>query len=182
MNSQDEMLESIPVELRASSQYIAIFGASGKQLDKTIDQLSDLLDQTYIDMSTWSLEIWEEEYGLPNGTGKPTSERRSSIKAKKIGIGTVTKDLIKAVSEAWYGGQIEVLENYAEYEIGIKFTSNLGVPSNLDDVREALLEIIPAHLTIKFYFSYVLIEEVSRLTLEELEQVELDNFAGGVRV
>ncbi|WP_313429702.1 YmfQ family protein [Siminovitchia terrae] len=180
MLSSAEMLELIPYELRKSPQYKAIFEAEGKQFDRIEFNISDILDQTFIDTATWGLEIQEKELGIKTELGKPIEERRSVVKSKKRGMGTVTVDLVKSVTEAYYGGEVEVYEIPGAYLINIKFVSSLGVPSNLTDVENSLREIIPAHLGIEFKFSYFLIREIHNIkTLAEMETFTLDKFAGG---
>lgn len=95
---------------------------------------------------------WEVLLGIPVNLNKPLSERRSVAISKLRGIGTVTAELIKNTAEAYEFGEVEVVPGNGT--IGIQFVSNLGVPPNLDDIKKALREIVPAHLGITFTYKY----------------------------
>ncbi len=180
MNSRDEMLGLIPYDLRISPQYIAIFNASGKQIGRSSIDVDGILDQTFVDTATWGMELLEKEFGIETDTTKPISERRSVVISKKRGIGTVNVELFKSVAESFYGGQVEVTENFEDATIEIKFTSNLGVPPNQDDVYTAVAEILPAHLFLTFDYSYFLIRDIhKKMTITELETQTIDKFARG---
>ncbi|MGF9711614.1 YmfQ family protein [Paenibacillus naphthalenovorans] len=120
----------------------------------------DVLNQFFIDTATWGLAYWERVCGIPTDLAKPIEQRRSVIRSRLRGIGTVTVALIKNVAEAYDNGEVEVTENVAAYTIGIKFIANRGVPENLEDTRAALREIIPAHLAIEFSFTYLQWDEL----------------------
>jgi hypothetical protein len=158
----------------------AIIDAESAQFEQLYADIADVLAQFFVDTATWGLANWERICGIPTDESKPIDQRRSVIKSKLRGIGTVTVDLIKNVAEAYYNGQVEVTEQPSLYTVKIKFVSKLGVPPNLADIQNALREIIPAHLAIDFEFSYLLIRDIHNvMTLAQLESTTLDKFAGG---
>ena len=108
---------------------------------------------------------------------KPLSDRRSVIKSKLRGSGKVDHIQIKLVADAYTNGDVVVSFNG---HIVVKFTSNYGIPPNLDDVKNALEDVKPAHLAIDYEFRYLLIKDIHNvLTLSEMEQAPLNKFAGG---
>ncbi|WP_432355328.1 putative phage tail protein [Sporosarcina sp. A2] len=111
---------------------------------------------------------WEVVYGIEPNPNKPISERRSVVTAKIRGVGTVTPALVKFTAESFEFGQVEVLED--EGGVTITFVSELGVPPDLDDIRKALRDLIPAHLMIDFVFKYVTYDMASEhyATYDEL--------------
>ncbi|BDG48765.1 YmfQ family protein [Parageobacillus sp. KH3-4] len=180
MSSKDEIIELLPDLFRNSPEYQAIAHAKGKQFDKLEAAIDDVLNQAFIDLATWGLALWEKDYGIPTNPSKSIEERRSNLKAKKRGIGTVKEDVIKNTAEAYYGGEVEVIQKPRDLELIVKFISSYGVPSNLDDVRKALEEIIPCHLELLFEFTYLLIKDIHNVkTIAEMEQIPLNKFAGG---
>ncbi|MED4922892.1 DUF2313 domain-containing protein [Anoxybacillus geothermalis] len=163
--------------LRPVSEMIRTEGAELRSLTMSI---TDVLAQFAVDTATWGLSYWERVCGTPVDESKPIDQRRSVIKSKLRGIGTVTVELVKNVAEAYYNGQVEVIEQPSLYTVKIKFVSKLGVPPNLTDIQNALREIIPAHLAINFEFSYLLIKDIHHvMTLSQLQATTLDKFAGG---
>ncbi|MMZ67964.1 hypothetical protein D1872_306060 [compost metagenome] len=56
----------------------------------------------------------------------------------------------------------------------------VGIPPNLDDLKEVIEEIKPAHMKVEYEFSYLLIRDIDGvMTLDQLDQVPLLKFAGG---
>jgi hypothetical protein len=174
------MFDYMPREYEDLRESRAIIQAEAAEFETLNDKIADVLAQFFVDTATWGLANWERICGIPTDESKPVDQRRSVIKSKLRGIGTVTVDLIKNVAEAYYNGEVEVIEQPSLYTVKIKFVSKLGVPPNLADIQNALREIIPAHLAINFEFSYLLIRDVHNvMTLAQLESTTLDKFAGG---
>ncbi|MGE8207690.1 putative phage tail protein [Heyndrickxia sp. NPDC080065] len=180
MSSKDEIVELYPALIRESPEYLEIARVAGKQFDLLEAAIDDVLNQFFIETATWGLAFWEKDYGILTDFKKPIEERRSNLIAKKRGIGIVNKQLIRSTAEAYYGGEVEVTGIPRELEGRVKFISNYGVPSNLDDVKKALYDIFPSHMELIFEFTYLLINEIHNVkTLKEIEQITLSKFAGG---
>lgn len=174
------LFDYLPSTYRELRESDAILTEQQAQIYKANADIDDVLAQFFVGSATWGLANWERIAGIETDDNKPIEERRSMIKAKLRGAGVVTINTVKNVAESWYGGETEVIEKCSEYEIVVKFVSNYGIPSNLDDVETALRELIPAHLEISFEFSYLLIRDVHEvMTLSELEEIPLEQFAGG---
>lgn len=139
----DEMLESSEI-LSAENTEVARLNAS----------INDLLTQFNVSTATWGLREWERIAGVVTDVSKPLGERRSVVIAKLRGAGVVTVEHVENVAEAYQGGDIEVIERYADYVVVIKFVSSFGIPSNLSDLTDILREIIPAHLAIEYEFKF----------------------------
>lgn len=182
MTIYDDMLEELRSELPEIYDDIKDFQELLKSESK---QLADLetwsegaLDQLFVETASWALSRWEKIYGVYTDINKPLDQRRSVILAKMRGVGVTTVALVKEVADSWYNGSTEIIESSGK--VSVKFNSNLGVPSNLADVEKALREIIPAHLLIEFLFSFLLIRDIHNvMTLNELETITLNQFAGG---
>ncbi|SDE96816.1 hypothetical protein SAMN04488542_10456 [Fontibacillus panacisegetis] len=138
-------------------------------------QIKDVLKQFFIDHATWGLASWETICGIPVDNNKPDEQRRSVIKSKIRGAGTVTLSVIKNVADSFQNGEINVEENFADYEVVITFIGKRGVPPNENDVRTALREIVPAHLNLKFKYTYLLWDELdaAKLTWDELDALNM---------
>lgn len=151
---------------RAMGDYLPKYYADSPEMQNIIDVESsemttlnaaivDVLNQYFVDKATWGLAYWERVCGIPTDESKPYTQRRSVIKSKLRGVGTVTVALIKNVAEAYLNGEVEVAEDSANYTINVTFVGKLGVPANLNDIKNALREIIPAHLAIGYEFVYL---------------------------
>ncbi|KFZ41891.1 DUF2313 domain-containing protein [Anoxybacillus flavithermus] len=174
------LFQYLPNYYQDIREFPNLIGTENEEVEQLSATIDEVLEQFYVDTATWGLSHWERICGIPVDESKPIEQRRSVIKSKLRGIGTVTVALIKNVAESWYNGEVEVTEQPSLYTVKIKFVSKLGVPPNLADIQNALREIIPAHLAIDFEFSYLLIKDVHNvMTLSQLEATTLDKFAGG---
>ncbi|MFD2704622.1 putative phage tail protein [Salibacterium lacus] len=138
-----------------------IIGAEAGAFDGAFDEIRDVLAQFYLETATWGLAYWEDIFGIRTDEDKPLNERRSVIRSQKRGQGTVTKAFVREVAESYDGGEVEVTEEYANYNIVVTFISTRGVPPNLEDTKQALRNIVPAHLTVNFEFTYLLYSELA---------------------
>ena len=174
------MFDYMPRDYEGYRESRVIIQTEAAEFEALNAAIADVLEQFDVDTATWGLVYWERICGISTDESKPVEQRRSVVKSKLRGIGTVTVALIKNVAESWYNGEVEVTEQPSLYTVKIKFVSKLGVPSNLTDIQNALREILPAHLAINFEFSYLLIKDVHNvMTLSQLEATTLDKFAGG---
>ena len=162
--------------MRKSKVFKEIFNAEELQLDKFSVDLVDLRKQMDVSTATWALDIYEKELNIKTDKSKPLEERRSVIKSKERGTGKVDAALIKIVADAFTNGGVDV---HFDGKINIKFNSLLGIPSNIQDLENALDDIKPAHLRILYAFAYLFIADVEAMTIAQLEATTLDKFAGG---
>lgn len=148
----------------------SVMDAQGHELDLLSQSLDGVLDQFFVDTATWGLARWEQEYGIATDENKPIEQRRSVVRSKIRGIGTVTPALIKSVTESYANGEVAVSVDYANYTVTVTFVSTYGVPPNMQDVQQAVNDILPAHLAVKFVFRFYTYNELisSRRTYAQL--------------
>jgi hypothetical protein len=140
--------------------------------------INDVLAQFFIDTATWGLARWESIFGLSTDVTKPIEERRSVIKSRMRGTGTVTIAMIKSVVEAYDQGAVEVTEQPGLYQVTIKFVETIGALPNINDLKRAIREILPAHLEAKYEYRYLLIREIHGvMTINTLQNTKLTDFA-----
>jgi hypothetical protein len=180
LNSAERMKSYLPVYYENSPEMQAIMDAGATEFDDLKTKIKDGLDQWFVDTATWGLARSEKILEIPTDLSKPLDQRRSVIKSKLRGIGKVDVYLIKNVADAYTNGEVVVSFNG---RIIIKFTSKIGTPPNLDDLKNVLSEIIPYHLRIEYQFRYLLIKEIHNvMTINQMQATKLDSFAGGVTV
>lgn len=144
-------------ELRESQNIVE---REAEEINALNSEIKNVLDQFFIDTATWGLSNWERVCGIKTDTNKSYEERRSNIKSRLRGVGTVTTELIKNVAESYANGEVEVSENNTNYEINVKFVEDRGIPTRIEDVKRALRDIIPAHMGIVYSFTYMTWDEL----------------------
>lgn len=123
-------------------------------LNELAENVTNAQDQLFPDTATTLLSRWERIYGIIPDESKPIDERRSYLMSKMRGQGTCTEELIKNVAESFANGEVELIEDYSNYNFKIKFISSKGAPPNLDDLTAAIEEIKPAHLNFEYLYIY----------------------------
>lgn len=114
-----------------------------------------VLRQFFVETATLGLDQWEEVVGINSDTSQSYSDRREVVKARLRGSGTTTDELLRNVAESFSGGTSEIIQDYEDYSFVVKFISKLGIPTQLEKLREQIELIKPAHLAFTFAFTYV---------------------------
>ncbi|MBC2579685.1 YmfQ family protein [Clostridium sp. DJ247] len=128
----------------------------------------DLLNQFFVDTATWGLStIWEKPLGIQTDLNKSYEDRREIIKAKLRGSGTVTKAMIKNVAEAFSGGEVNIIENFADYSFIVQFIGIKGIPKNMAGLIDMIETIKPAHLGYSFKYTYTWWNNLKELTWDQ---------------
>ena len=115
--------------------------------------------------------------GIETDIEKSLSERRSNIKAKLRGYGTVGATLIKTIVDSYTNGGVDV--TFDGGKIHIIFNDTKGIPSNIDDVYKILEDTKPAHLDIVYKFIYTVWKELINMTWNSLSTFTWDELKTG---
>ena len=169
-----EMMTYLPRYYENSRVMRAILQAQGSELDKLRQAFDEILAQFFVDTATWGLSIWEQMLGLPPTENETIEERRNRIKSKIRGYGTATIKTIKNVAESYDKGIIDVAEDFSKHTV-IRFVDTTGIPSNIEDLKKIVRELVPAHLAITYEFNFFLWFELEskNWTWDELDAMNL---------
>lgn len=158
----------------------ALTATEGVEFDRLSQDIETLLNESYPETSTIFLGRYEKDLQIVVDKTKPADQRRSVVISKMRGSGKVSGSMIKNVAQAYDGGTVDVDVDVPHYTIIITFIDTVGIPPNLDDLKQALEDIKPAHMSLEYKFRYLLIREIHNvMTLNQLEIIKLSNFAGG---
>ena len=149
-----KLMEYLPDNYRDSTEMKAIQQAIQPEIDSLWELRGDFLRQLDPMTATWGLNYWEKAFGLKVEPEKEPELRRSRIVAKIRGRGTSTVARIKSVAESFAHGEVDIVEIPEEDRLLIRLISVLGIPPNLDDLKNAIGEILPAHLAWELVFFY----------------------------
>ena len=154
----------------ASSDMRAFQGGLQSEADLMWESREDFLSQLDPKTATWGLDKWEAAFGIPVDPTKDPEYRRTRIVSKIRGSGTTTAALIKSVAESFSNGTVAVYEFFGEYLVEVHFTGTIGIPPNLDDLEDALNDVMPAHLVWEFKIYYRTQAGTANYTHAELAQ------------
>lgn len=115
---------------------------------------NETIDQCFVSTATSLLSRYEKIHGLSVDVSKSDAFRRERIMARARGTGTITKKMLEEVASSYSNGEVEVIENPADYSFLVKFVGTKGLPPNIADLRVTIEEIKPAHLGFEFEYIY----------------------------
>lgn len=141
------------------------------------DCVLDWLEQLTIDTATWGLKYWEQAYGITPQSTDTVEERRGSVKAKMRSPQTVTAAMLENLINSYVNGQSVVTEVPRQHKVQIQFNGDYGIPSNLDSLTAALLEVLPSHVTYEYLYRYLLVREVHGMVIDTLQSHTISEFA-----
>ena len=174
----DNMLSSLPTAYRKDAWVIALLSAIADVDSAQRADADETAQQMFLDSMTWALAIEERIAGITPAAGASLEERRSVLQAKwRSATGKCDVDLIQRVCDSWENGQVDV--DFVDGEIVLRFVGAYGVPDAdaLAALQSAVQEVIPAHLAVKYLYRYLLVREVSAMTVSELQTHTIDEFA-----
>lgn len=174
----DNMLASLPTAYRKDAWVIALLSAIAGVDDAQRADADETAQQMFLDSMTWALAIEERIAGITPAAGAGVEERRSVLQAKwRSATGKCDVDLIQRVCDSWQNGEVDV--DFVDGEIVLRFVGAYGVPDAdaLAALQSAVQEVIPAHLAVQYLYRYLLVREVSAMTVSELQTHTIDEFA-----
>ncbi|WP_438497182.1 putative phage tail protein [Paenibacillus sp. IHBB 3054] len=178
MSGEERLKSYLPGYYSGIVEMDELMNTEGPEFDLLGARVEELLNQAYPEYATWALERYENELQIVVDSNKPDEQRRSVIISKMRGYGKVSGEMIKNVAQAYDGGTVDVAVVPAEYRIIITFVDTLGIPANLDDLKQAIEDLKPAHMALDYKYRYLLIREIHNvMTINQLQLHKLTDFA-----
>lgn len=112
---------------------------------------------------------YERFMELDYKNGWSLQDRKDRIIYTLLSKNIFTPHVLKEQAKIFTNGEIEVIENYNDYSFIIKFTSVVGIPSNLDNFKNFIYINKPAHLNFSIEFRYNTHNQVAYLTHNSLK-------------
>lgn len=165
----------IPPFLRKSKIFDEVLRVQANGITKENALLKDLSMQFYLDTATWGLDYWENDLGIVTNPNLSYEQRREKIKFKlQITNTTITKKFFKSVMDKYYICNLD--EDFNNSKVNITVTGKRGIPPRLNEMISDAEELLPAHLTHEFIFTYLPWDELdnSNLTWNDIETYTWD--------
>lgn len=160
------LIDKLPSFYKQSDSVIDIQGSLEKERCILEENIKKLINDLFV-ITSENIERWEKLVGIKSDVSKTLEFRKTNVIARIRGKGTTTVDLIKNVSISYSNGEVDVIEDNENYKFIVKFVGQKGVPTNLDDLKNAIDEIKPAHLEVEYQFTYNTWGMIKHLTWNE---------------
>jgi hypothetical protein len=177
--------DKMPSIFSSSQMMLELFSVEDLEIQRFQSAVVDTFNQFDIDTATWSISRWEKEFGFYTNKdntvwnsleNKSTTfdevegmdwntfekmfpieleERRSAVKSRMRGAGTVTIEGLKNICNAYINGRINVIESPSDYKLKIEFIDERGYPSNIETLKQIISQVIPAHIAVEYQYRYL---------------------------
>lgn len=165
---KSEMIKYLPLYERKSSIFNEILDAADREFRNT-EQQSEVVERNiFLDTAIESLSIFERDLGIKTVTSLRYDQRREQITSRnRASFDQTTEETIKSVASAYGNGEVDVSTTSTPGLYSVTFIGK-GIPNNIDGLKEALDIIIPAHLGIKYLFTFSPWQDVNKLIWGEV--------------
>lgn len=142
--------EIVPPFVAQMREIAELFIAEQPELDRMENELAELLKQFYIKTATYSLDQWEDEFGIERNSALTLMQRRARVLAKLNSNPPATvKMLENLVYQILSANAVTIVEHPAEYHFDVYVNSDYLIET-FEIADEAVRATRPAHLSYKF--------------------------------
>ena len=153
-------MNNLPVYYRKSKVMNELFRSIELEYARLENEVKLTENQFFVILADKNIQNHEQDVGVSPDDTADLETRRGRVLSKLRGTGTVTKTMMKNVAASFVNGDIEITEYPSRYMFSVAFTSKQGIPYNLQDIKDMIEEIKPAHLAVEYIFTYRLWEDV----------------------
>jgi uncharacterized protein YmfQ (DUF2313 family) len=142
--------KDVPPFVAQMREIAELFIAEQPELDKMEADISELLRQFYIKSATYSLDEWEDEFGIERNSSLTLMQRRARVLAKLNSNPPATVRMLEnLVFQILSANAVTIVEHPAEYSFDIYVNSDYLIET-FEIADEAVRLARPAHLSYKF--------------------------------
>lgn len=142
--------KSVPPFVAQMREIAELFIAEQPELDRMEKELTELLKQFYIKSATYSLDQWEDEFGIERNSSLTLMQRRARVLAKLNSNPPATvKMLENLVFQILSANAVTIVEHPSEYHFDVYVNSDYLIET-FEIADEAVRLARPAHLSYKF--------------------------------
>lgn len=139
-----DILRYLPDYLAEDPHFKAVQLSLTAEHEKQRQRIIDIAKQLFIDTATWGLSDWERVYGIIRDPDSTYDERRSIVKSKIIGMGTITPVMMNYLINQFVPAKdAKFIENVAPGTFRIEVQNAY----NADKIKQTVDVYKPAHLS-----------------------------------
>ncbi|PEB56251.1 hypothetical protein CON65_15960 [Bacillus pseudomycoides] len=150
-----DLLKYLPLYERKSAVFKGIMTSYDREL-RNLEQSLEVVDRNiFLDTAIETLPIFERDLGIKPVKTLRYDQRREQISSRyRASFDQTTEETIKSVAKAYSNGEVEVNKTDTPGIYEIKFIGTIGIPNNLDGLKQALDIVMPAHLGLIYTFVF----------------------------
>ena len=154
MLSKDYIIKTLHKLYRADKWINELFNSVGLTLDSISSTVDEIYNNNYFDTaSEEAVKYYEYELGITPRADQSLEDRRVVIRSRWINNGKVDINLLQEIANSWKNGTTAL--EFIGGRIHVKFISPVGIPADLEALKEVLEDTKPAHLAIYYTFLWL---------------------------
>ncbi|MCQ9627781.1 DUF2313 domain-containing protein [Cetobacterium somerae] len=152
MSHKTQIINNLHKIFRVDPYINNLLGTAGDKLDDISTKTDEVGKEYWFDtMSAVGIAIMENQMDY-KCMGKTIEEKREEIEGRWKIAGKCDLQLLQTIANTWRNGQVAVIFTNAVIEI--TFISIVGIPRDVEALKEAINQAKPAHLPINYTFRY----------------------------
>lgn len=145
------MIEKLPYYYRKSQFVKDVYEVVQTALDKITADISAGDLNLFITTAS-DFVLHEKDVKLPNDTSIDSETRRAKVLARLQGNEVLTVSALKKLVGLYEKTGCSITEDYENYVVMILFDGMTGKPYNFEQMKAAIEEVKPAHLSFEYLF------------------------------
>lgn len=142
--------KDVPPFVAQMREIAELFVAEQPELDQMEADIAELLKQFYIKSATYSLDEWEDEFGIERNSSLTLMQRRARVLAKLNSNPPATVRMLEnLVLQTLNANAVTIVEHPAQYSFSIYVNTDYLIDT-FAIADEAMRLARPAHLSYKF--------------------------------
>ena len=135
----------------------------------------EIVNNAYIKyMNEEALSKIEKEFKVRPDSEMTLEDRKAVLISILRGVGVTNIAKLKKVAESFTNGKVDIITDNPHYHFTVKFVSEFGIPPRIEDIKNTIEKIKPAHLGVDYKFKYNTVYDLRQFTVEELRQYTVD--------
>ena len=147
-------MQYLPNFYEKSTVVQSVMNSIGNEAEACAGMAGKLFYELHAATAERYVDLWEQSVGIPVNTDLTVEERRSRVLARLRQIDATTPERIAAIARSYSRGDVEIVENFSEYIVTIRFVNRIGKPDNMSGLIEQLNQIMPAHLQVNYEYPF----------------------------
>ncbi len=175
MDNREQLVLNLHKDVRQDPYIIELCRSCGIEMNTIGEVIEDIHANLFFDTMTWRADLLAQQMKIKFEPNLTQIEKNSIIEARWKSEGKCDVDLLQNICDSWENGEIDV--GFIDGHIKIKFVNKFGVPTDLTSLKKAIEQAKSCHLVVDYLFKYILIKDIENMTIEQLEQQKIENFA-----
>lgn len=173
----NKLIKNLNKYIRKDSYVIDVLDSVNMELKAVEDSAKDLRNQFSFSTMTWGADLLANKMGIKLDPNLTQDVKNSIIAGYWKSDSKCDLNLLQTICNSWKNGVIEV--SFQNSKIIITFVGLIGIPEDIDALKEQINKAKPSHLDLEFIFKYNIWNTVKTKTWGNLQTKTWDTVLQG---